>query len=229
MAVKRLPERVENGTGAMNVENVLRINEKLSAVYEKDAIFFGGVAVWLMTGAARAPSTGPYARKTDVDVFVPGMTKEYALRLKDQSLDISDTLDPHCYVYYKVSPSDKVPIDLVSFEVSFFDVPYKVIENNTVRLSLEADGTLREGSGKAGELTVAGAPVLVILKARALERKRPSDAEDLGRMLDFHYGGSATRFIDENGEVIRMALKGSQRDSDALKCSLEVFEKARRK
>ena len=229
MNARRLPQRVENGNGAMNIENVLRVNEKLTAVYEKDAISFGGVAVWLSTGKPRAPATGPYERRTDMDFFVPAMTKEYSLRLKEQELNIADSLDRHCYVYYRASASEKIPIDLVSFEISFFGVPYGVIENNTVRLSLGEDGSLREGSGKPGELTVASVPILGILKTRALERKRPSDAEDLARLLDFHYGGSASRFIDENDMIIRMAFKDSQRDASALKYSLENFDKARRK
>ena len=225
----RLPDRIKDGVGAMNIANLLRVNEKLTAVYDKDPIAFGGVAIWLMTGAPREPSTGPYERRTDMDFFVPAMTKEYAIRMKEQDLNVSDSLDRHCYVYYKASASEKVPVDLVSFDVSFFGIPYRVIEDNTLRLSLEADGRLVEGSGKAGELAVAGAPILVILKTRSLSRKRPSDAEDLGRILDFHWEGSASRFIDENGDMISTALKGNPSDVSALKHSLESFGSARRK
>lgn len=225
----RIPSMVEDGMGAMNIANLLRVNEKLAVVYEKDAIAFGGVAVWLMTGTPRAPSTGPYERRTDMDFFVPAMTKEYALRMKEQDLNISDSLDRHCYVYYKASASEKVPIDLVSFDVSFFDIPYRVIESNTLRLHLEADGKLNEGSGQAGELTVVNAPVLAILKTRSLGRNRPSDAEDLGRLLDFHWGGSAQRFIDENKEIISMASNGNASNVSSLKYSLNNFSKERRK
>ena len=225
----RVPSKVEDGMGAMNIVNLLRVNEKLTAIYGKDPIVFGGVAVWLMTGTPREPSTGPYERRTDMDFFVPGMTKEYALRMKEQDLNISDSLDRHCYVYYKVSASEKVPVDLVSFDVSFFGIPYRVIESNTLRLHLEADGKLNEEFGRTGQLTVVSPSILTILKTRSLGRKRPSDAEDLGRLLDFHWEGSALRFIEENGEVISTALNGNASDVSALKRSLEIFGMSRRK
>ncbi len=117
---------------------------------------------------------------------------------------------------------------MLTFNVSFFDVPYSLIKNSAVKINLREDGTVSEGLGEKNPLYVVGAPMLVVLKVLALGR-RDSDAVDLGRLLDVHYGGSSMQFMQREGELVEKSLRNnSVKDLMTFKRSLENFARLHR-
>ncbi len=204
---RHIPTRVVEAKNGISLSAILSINDKLTAVYGSQFAIFGGTAILMMTGKPRENYEGKYARLSDVDVFVPAMTGEYASLLRKQELVPSDGLDGHCYIYHKDPDIGYIPIDLTfAFGREFFGVPYSIISETVVPLALSRDGSVQQSIPASGNpVMVVGTPMLVIFKALARGRHE-KDARDLRRLIETHYGGSSSRFIEEEGELIKRVV-----------------------